>query len=160
MSFERICLKYLYSVLCMYCQIDVFRKFLYIFNRSHQWLPWWRHQIEAFSALLAICAGIHRWPGNSPRQGQWREALMLSLICASINDSVNNRKAGGLRRHRAHYDVTVMQTTTSWSAVRVVIAWPRVVTILHVVTPTSPPGGHCVKYGQPGTHRPWHLSRR
>ena len=27
-----------------------------------QWNPWWRHQIETFSALLAICAGIHRSP--------------------------------------------------------------------------------------------------
>ena len=33
---------------------------------------------------------------------------MFSLICAWINDWVNNRKAGDLRRHRAHYDVTVM----------------------------------------------------
>ena len=23
--------------------------------------PWWPHQRETFSALLAICAGIHRW---------------------------------------------------------------------------------------------------
>ena len=23
--------------------------------------PWWRHQMETFSASLAICAGIHRW---------------------------------------------------------------------------------------------------
>ena len=22
--------------------------------------PWWRHQMETFSALLALCAGIHR----------------------------------------------------------------------------------------------------
>ena len=34
--------------------------------------------------------------------------LMLSLICAWINVWVNNRKAGDLRRHHAHYDVTVM----------------------------------------------------
>ena len=32
----------------------------------------------------------------------------LSFICAWINDSINNREAGDLRRHRAHYDVTVM----------------------------------------------------
>ena len=40
--------------------------------------------------------------------GQWRGALMFSLICAWINGWVNNREAGDLRRHRAHYDVTVM----------------------------------------------------
>ena len=40
--------------------------------------------------------------------GQWCGALMLSLICAWINDWVNNRRAGDLRRHRTRHDVTVM----------------------------------------------------
>ena len=34
---------------------------------------------------------------------------MFSLICARINDWVNNRKAGDLRRRLAHYDVTEMR---------------------------------------------------
>ena len=46
--------------------------------------------------------------GNSPHKGQWRRALMFSLICVWINGWVNNREAGDLRRHRAHYDVIVM----------------------------------------------------
>ena len=50
----------------------------------------------------------HRSPVNSPHKGQWRGALMFSLICARINGWVNNREAGDLRRHRAHHDVTVM----------------------------------------------------
>ena len=58
---------------------------------------WWRHQMETFSALQAICAG------NSPHKGQWRGAWMFSLIY----DWVHTREAGDLRRHRAHYDVTV-----------------------------------------------------
>ena len=45
---------------------------------------------------------------NSPDKGQWRGALMLSLIYAWTNAWVNNRNAGDLRRHRAHYDGTVM----------------------------------------------------
>ena len=62
--------------------------------------------ISAFCA--AFCAG------NSPvTKGQWRGALMFSLICAWINAWLNNREAGDLRRHRAHYDVTVMQWTHS-----------------------------------------------
>ena len=61
--------------------------------------------MEKFSALLAICAGIHRSSVNSPHKGQWRGALMFSLIW--INGWVN-RAAGDLRRHRAFYDVTVM----------------------------------------------------
>ena len=71
-------------------------------------LPWWRHQMETFSALLALCAGNSPVPVNSPHKGQWREALMFSLICAWINDWVNNREAGDLRRHRSHFDVNIM----------------------------------------------------
>ena len=41
-------------------------------------------------------------------KGQWRGALMFSLICTRINGGVNNREAGDLGRHRAHYDVIVM----------------------------------------------------
>ena len=61
-----------------------------------------------FSALLALCAGIHRSPVNSSHKGQRRGALMFSLICAGIHAWVNNREAGDLRRHRAHYDIIVM----------------------------------------------------
>ena len=73
------------------------------------WTAWWRHQSNGnFSVLLALCAGIHRSPVNSPLKGLWRGALMFSLICAWINGWVNNREAGELRRHRDHYDFTVM----------------------------------------------------
>ena len=61
-------------------------------------IAWWRHQIETFPALLALCAG------NSPVTG----ALMFYLIYAWINGWVNHREAGDLRRHHAHYYVTVM----------------------------------------------------
>ena len=49
--------------------------------------------------------GIHRSPVNSPHKGQWRGVR--------INDWVNNREAGDLRRHRGHYDVNVMDTIIS-----------------------------------------------
>ena len=61
--------------------------------------------METFSTLLAIC-----W-GNSLVKGQWRGALMFSLIYAWIKGWVNNRQAGDLRRHHAYYDITVM---SSW----------------------------------------------
>ena len=39
--------------------------------------------------------GIHRSPVNSPQKGQWRGALIFSLICAWIsNGSVNDRDTG------------------------------------------------------------------
>ena len=65
----------------------------------------WKH----FPRNWPFVRGIHRSPLNSPHKGQWRGALMFSLICVWINDWVNNREAGDLRRHRVHYDVIVMQ---------------------------------------------------
>ena len=73
---------------------------------------WWRHQMETFSASLALCAGNSPVPVNSPHKGQWRGALMFSLICASINDWVNNREAGDVRRHRGHYDIVMWLFST------------------------------------------------
>ena len=64
----------------------------------------WKH----FPRYRLFVRGIHRSPVNSPHKGQWRGALMLSLICAWINGWVNNREARDLRRHSAHYDVIVM----------------------------------------------------
>ena len=62
-----------------------------------------------FSRYWPFVRGIHRSPVNSPHKGQWRGALkFFFLICAWINGWVNNGEAGDLRRHRAHYDVTVM----------------------------------------------------
>ena len=78
--------------------------------------PWWRHQMEAFSALLALCVGIRRSPVNSPHKGQWRGILMFSFICAWINGWVNNREDGDLRRHITHYDVTVTMLTKMLAA--------------------------------------------
>ena len=79
-------------------------------DRHHHidaWWKWWRHQMETFPALLAICAGNSPVPVNSPHKGQWRGALIYSLIWAWINGWVN--EAGDLRRNRAHYDVIVME---------------------------------------------------
>ena len=56
--------------------------------------------------------GIHRSPVNSPHKGQWRVALMFSLIYAWTNTWGNNEDAGDLRRHRAHYDIIVINTHT------------------------------------------------
>ena len=52
--------------------------------------------------------------------GQWRGALMFSLISVWINGWVNNHEAGDLRSYRAHYDVTVMGNdlpSNRWQAV-------------------------------------------
>ena len=64
----------------------------------------WKH----FPRYWHFVWGIHRSPVNSPNKGQWRRALMFSLIWAWVNGWVNNHAAGDFRRHRVHYDITVM----------------------------------------------------
>ena len=91
-------------------------------------IAWWRLQMETFSASLAICAGnspasLAISAGNSPVPGEFpsqrpeTRSFDFSLICAWINGWVNNRKAGDLRRNRAHYDVSVMDLPFLYSAV-------------------------------------------
>ena len=63
-----------------------------------------------FPCYWTFVRGINRSPVNSSHKSQWRGALMLSLICAWIQGWVINRQAGDLRRHLAHYDVTVMDS--------------------------------------------------
>ena len=65
----------------------------------------WKH----FTRYWPFVRGILRSPVNSPHKGQWRGALMFTLICARINGWVNNGEAGDLRRNRAHYDVIIMK---------------------------------------------------
>ena len=81
--------KRVFSFLLCFCHDDVIK---------------WKH----IPRYWPFVRGIHRSPVNSPHKGQWCGALMFSLICVWINGWVNNREAGDLRRHRAHYDVTVM----------------------------------------------------
>ena len=79
---------------------------------SHDDVIKWKH----FPHYWPFVRGIHWSPVNSPQKGQWRGALMFPLICTRINGWVNNGDAGDLRRHRAHYDVTVMLGNISWSS--------------------------------------------
>ena len=64
----------------------------------------WKH----FPRNWPFVRKIHRSPVNFPHKGQWRGALMFSLIYVWINDWANNREAGDLRRQHGHYDVIVM----------------------------------------------------
>ena len=82
------------------CFVRVFFQNTLLHDDVIKWKPFLRN--------WPFVRGIHRSPVNSPRNGQWRGALMFSLICARINDWVNNRVAGHLRCYHAHYDVTLM----------------------------------------------------
>ena len=73
-------------------------------HRFHDDVIKWKH----FPRYWPFARGIHRSPVNSPHKGQWRGALMFSLIWTRIIGCVNYDEAGDLRRCRALYDVIVM----------------------------------------------------
>ena len=89
-------------------------------NRTHRLFCMWFKQLvawvlhddvikwEHFPRYWPFVWRIHRSPVNSPHKGQWRGALMFSLICVWLNGWVNNREAGDLNRYRVHYVVSVM----------------------------------------------------
>ena len=90
------------------CDINckhVFSCWLAVLNTlPHDDVIKWKH----FPLHWPFVRGIHRSPVYSPHKGQWRGASIFSLIYAWTNCFANNREAGDLRRHRAHYAVTVM----------------------------------------------------
>ena len=73
-------------------------------SRTHDDVIKWKH----FPCYWPFVRWIHRSQVNSPHKGQWRGALMFSLICDWTNGWVNNRDSGDLRHHLDHYDVTVI----------------------------------------------------
>ena len=77
---------------------------------NHDDVAKWKH----FPRYWPFVRGIHQSPVNSPHIGQWRRALMFSLICAWTNGWINNLEAGDLRRHHAHYDVIVIPERYYW----------------------------------------------
>ena len=70
---------------------------------------WWRHQMETFSAWLALCAGNSPVSSEFPAQRPMTQSFGV-FFDLRLNQRLrkNNREAGDLRRHRAHYDVIVM----------------------------------------------------
>ena len=92
--------------------IDIETTNLYMTYRWHSafssdnFCSWWRHQMETFSALLALVRGIHRLSVDSPQKGQWRGVLMF--LWSAPEQTVNNLETSDSRHNRAHYDVFVM----------------------------------------------------
>ena len=81
---------------------------------DHFSYSWWRHQMETLSPLLALCAWNPPVTGDFPAQ---RPATRSFDVFFDLNGWVNNREAGDLRRHRAHYDVTVIVPWFVWSCI-------------------------------------------
>ena len=70
----------------------------------HDGVVKWKH----FLRYWPFVKGIHGSPVDYPHKGQWRWALMFSLICVWTNGWANNRDASYLRRQFTYYDITVM----------------------------------------------------
>ena len=77
-----------------------------------------------FSHYCPFVRGIRLSLVNSPHKGQWRGALIFSLICTWTNFWINDHDTGDLRRHCAHYDVTLMDHNPEvlWIAAKMVIS--------------------------------------
>ena len=77
-----------------------------LLNDGNMWaeinIIWWCRQMEAFPALLALWIPLKKASDTE---------LWCFLWSAWTNGWANNGDACDLRRHRAHYDVTVMQFT-------------------------------------------------
>ena len=78
---------------------------LVLTHASHDDVIKWKH----FRVTGPLCGEFTgpRWIPHTKASDA--ELWFFSLICAWINGWVSNRKAGDLRRYRAHYDVIVMK---------------------------------------------------
>ena len=90
--------------------IHVFDLELFGIN-DKKWLGNWEISKMCPKPMMTISNGnIFRVAVPSQRPAT-QSFDVFHVICAWINGWANNRKAGDLRRHRAHYDVTVMLHT-------------------------------------------------
>ena len=84
---------------------------------------WWRHQMESFSELLAICAGNSPVTGDFPAQRPVTRSFDVFFDLRLIKRFVNNRKTGDLRRYRAHCDVIAMRRDVFLAANKQLCEW-------------------------------------
>ena len=100
----------------------------------------WKH----FPRYWPFVRGIHGSPVNSPHKGQWRGALMFTLIWARIYGWVNNCEAGDkfetqsrpLWRHRNNVFAHIYQGC--FTDIRVIIPSDNVVTLKNMSKIVSP----------------------
>ena len=77
-------------------------KGIYQVTGSHGtfWWSWWRHQMETFSALLAICAGNSPVTGEFPPQRPVTRSFDV-FFDLRLNILLNNQDAGDFSCHRS-----------------------------------------------------------
>ena len=81
------------------------------FGHHHDDVIKWKH----FPCYWPFMRGIHRSRWMPLTEASDADLWCFSLNCARINGWVNNREAGDLRRHRAHYDVIVIEPVSAFS---------------------------------------------
>ena len=67
---------------------------------------WWRHQMEIFSALVAVCSGYSPVAGAFPAHKSVTRSFDVSF---DLHGWAKTHEASDLSRHRANYDVGVMR---------------------------------------------------
>ena len=67
-----------------------------------------------FRVIGPLC-GEFTGPGEFPAQRPVTRSFDV-FFDLRLNDWVNYREAGDLRRHRGHYDVNLMENTVCWMA--------------------------------------------
>ena len=82
------------------------------FNGALPWFAtdtWWRHQMETFSALLAICAGNSSVAGDVPAQWPVKRSFHV-FFDLRLNKPLSKQSWGWwFETLSPHYDVIVMQ---------------------------------------------------
>ena len=77
----------------------------------HRPNAWWHNQMKTFPRLWPFVSGINRSSVDPSHKGQWRRALMFSLICSWTNGWTNTLNAGDLRLYRA------IMTSLQWQVI-------------------------------------------
>ena len=100
------------------------------------YFAWWRHQMETFSALLAICAGNSPVPGEFPAQRPVTQSFDVFFdLCPNKRLSKQSwgwwveRPSGSLWRHSNELTLTQMSYTAwrHWTAMTY-ISWDMLCT--------------------------------
>ena len=80
-----------------------------IVNLTHRNNFLWNITRNSFSALQTLCEGNSPVTGEFSSQRPVTRSFDVFFDLHLNNDWTNHRDASDLRRHRAHYDVTVMR---------------------------------------------------
>ena len=87
------------------------RRFIVLVSQLSRWARS-RHETSSNGDIFRVTG--HLCGDRFPHKGQWRRALMFSLICAWINGWINNRGSEGLSLHWASCSTDDRQPNAYW----------------------------------------------